>query len=73
MELSPETLKTIGAKRLSKATGLGVRTLYRWAAEGIPGEGTVRKVRELVISEALQKVDPQSDAKPAPKGRKRAA
>jgi hypothetical protein len=71
MELSPDTLKTIGAERLSKATGLGVRTLYRWAAEGIPGKGTVRAVREAVIATALEQVKPQ--AKPAPKKTRRAA
>lgn len=71
MDLSPETVRTIGAKRLADATGLGVRTIYRWAAEGIPGTGTVRTVRQLVIAEALQRFGP--DAKPPSRKAKRKA
>ncbi len=68
MNLSPETIKLYGADRLSEVTGLSRRTIYRWAANGIPGDGTIRAIRNAVIVRALQQIKPPKAAK-----RKRAA
>ncbi len=65
---STETVKQHGVERLAKETGLGVRTIYRWAVHGIPGKGTVRAVREAAIAKALQNLAP-----PKPKAKKRRA
>jgi hypothetical protein len=54
MELSPQTVKIYGADRLADLTGLSRRTIYRWAAEGIPGDGMIRELREAAVSKALQ-------------------
>lgn len=54
MELSPDTVKAYGANQLATLTGLSRRTIYRWAAEGIPGDGIIREVREAAIAKALQ-------------------
>ncbi len=61
---SLETVRIYGVERLAQVTGLGVRTIYRWASEGIPGEGTVREVREAAIKAAIQKIAvPKAKAK----------
>lgn len=65
---SIDTVRDHGVDRLAKATGLGVRTIYRWAKEGIPGEGTIRAVREAAIAAALQQIA----ATPKRKAKKRA-
>lgn len=65
MELSPQTIKTYGADRIAAATGLSRRTIYRWAAEGVPGKGTVGAVRKAVVDKALQLIA----APPKPKRR----
>lgn len=69
MELSPSTIKQLGADRIAAETGYSLRTIYRWAVEGIPGEGTVRKVRETVIATALQRIEPKVGARKAKKAR----
>lgn len=64
MNLSPETIKLYGADRLSEVTGLSRRTIYRWAADGIPGDGTIRAIRESVIAKAFQQINaPRKAAK----------
>ena len=68
-----ETVRAHGVERLAKVTGLGVRTIYRWASEGIPGAGTIRAVREAAIAEALQKIPPLPKDKKRTSPKKRRA
>ncbi len=52
-----ETIKGAGVKELHEATGIPVRTLYRWAEnDEIPGSGGVKDFRLKVLTDAAKKL-----------------
>lgn len=71
MEISlAKTIETHGVEKLNAATGIPVRTLYRWAKEGVPGNGVAQDWRLNQIKAAIEKLD---GMKPKAKASKRKA
>jgi hypothetical protein len=68
-----QTIKRIGFTKLHRASGIPLRTLFRWAEEdALPGRSdSARDARRRQLEEAIAKVEGQP--RPTPKKQRKAA
>ena len=62
-----QTIKQVGAPELAEATGIPLRTIYRWQKlDKVSGKGVIHDLRLSLLKDAAQRLS-------APKSKKRRA